>query len=210
MLSVLVLLTGLTVWFRPAARERRRIGATKMYKAADLPEVTVGRLIGTARAIDGKTITSPVSGKPCLVYSVIVSANVTRKDVEVIFEETVGVRFALEDDTGSVIVEPERANCTLGRERQPMKMFPTLSDLSASQRELLARHGTSHPRQNIYRWQEGIVEAGETIAVVGFGQRGPDGVMTMSSSPRLPLTISDHRATTKTNAPEIPDARVVK
>jgi len=211
LLSLMVLMTGLVLWFRPRLRERRRIGATKLYKADDLPEVTIGRLIGTAKAIDGKTATSPVTGKSCLVYSVTVTAIAHgTRSTTVIAEETAGVKFALEDDTGTVIVDPERATCDLDPERHPLRLFAGWHDLAEIEVAFLTRNGVSVSSYTDFKFREGIVAVGETISVVGFGQRGADGVMTLSSSPHLPLTISDNRATTKATAPEIPDARVVK
>jgi hypothetical protein len=105
--------------------------------------------------------------------------------------ETGGVPFVVEDETGVAIVDPAGA---LGAfeldDRSSWFAGP-----SERHKAFAARFAMEDSLGLSYH--EGIVSIGETVAVVGFGQR-TGGRLRMSSSPKLPLVICDNHATTRT------------
>jgi hypothetical protein len=177
-------------------KQQREIRGTTHYTVADLPEVTIGRIIGVARPLDGKTVIAPLSGRICLAYFVRVSDKTygdgqhQQPDLE-LAAESGGTPFLLEDETGTAIIDPDGARCVLAIDDK----MGTTGDTNDRQRAFLERYAAHDLTHDWIRWYEGIVSAGERIAVVGYGTRG-DGRLRMSSSPHLPLVICDHLATT--------------
>ena len=177
-------------------KQQREIRGTTHYTVADLPEVTIGRIVGVARPLDGKTVTAPLSGRTCLAYYVRVSDKTAGpgrnpSDLE-LATESGGTPFLLEDETGTAIIDPDGARCVLATDD---KMW-SIGDANHRQRAFLERYAANDLAQDWIRWYEGIVSVDERIAVVGYGARS-DGRLRMSSSPHLPLVICDHLATTK-------------
>jgi hypothetical protein len=178
-------------------KQQREIRGTTHYTVAELPEVTIGRLVGVARPLDGTTVTAPLSGRACLAYFVRVSdksyghTGTQRADVE-LAAESGGTPFLLEDETGTALIDPAGAHCVLAIDDK----MSSAGDANDRQRAFLARYASTELAPDWIRWYEGIVSAGERIAVVGYGMRA-DGRLRMSSSPHLPLVICDHLATTK-------------
>lgn len=177
-------------------KQQREIRGTPHHTVAELPEVTIGRLVGLAKPIDGKTVTAPLSGRTCLAYFVRVSDQTPgtggdESDLE-LAAESGGAPFLLEDDTGTAIIDPEGARCVLTIDDKAS----TSGKTTHNQRAFLKRYAAKDLAHDWIRWYEGIVSVDERIAVVGYGIR-TDGRLRMSSSPHLPLVICDHVATTK-------------
>lgn len=196
-------------------KELRDIRGTRHYTVAALPEVTVGRIVGVAKPLAGPggsgVTEAALSGRPCLAYVAKVRGAVGAVGLgladggmmaatgvahggtktEDIIAETGGLPFLVEDETGVAIVDPTGAHGAFEID-DTSSWFegPTERD-----RAFLARYAM-HDKLGL-AFHEGIVSVGETVAVVGFGQR-VNGQLRMSSSPRLPLVICDNHATVKT------------
>lgn len=177
-------------------KQQREIRGTTHYTVAELPEVTIGRVVGVARPLDATTVIAPLSGRACLAYFVRVSDKTHggrggQADLE-LAAESGGTPFLLEDETGTAIIDPDGAHCVLAIDDK----VGSGGDPTDRQRAFLARYAATDLAHDWIRWYEGIVSPGERIAVVGYGVRN-DGRLRMSSSPHLPLVICDHVATTK-------------
>ena len=161
--------------------------------------MTIGRIVGVARAIDDRTVEAPISGRPCLAYFVLATADDPRNDgfssnspeTLTLVEESNGIPFEVVDATGAAIVEPDGATCALDKDHKSWEM--TSLEAEPRHRAFLERIGVTGRSYTGIRCREGIVSLGEKIAVVGFGQRS-DGRLRMSSSPHFPLVICDHAA----------------
>jgi len=185
-------------------KQLREIRGTPHYAIAELPEVTIGRIVGVAKPLDGKTAEAALSGRTCLAYMAkAVGSTGSSLGVEVatnfhgssnkldIAVDVGGVPFLVEDDTGVAIVDPAGARGALGVDEKSTWWKGPLE----RQEAFLARFGVNPGSWSVDCY-EGIVSIGEKIAVVGFGQR-VDGRLRMSSSPKLPLVICDNLATLK-------------
>ena len=181
-------------------KQLREIRGTEHYAIADLPEVTIGRIVGVAKPLDGNTAEAALSGRTCLAYVAkargwsgesglgagMLSGGRDNIDIAV---EVGGVPFLVEDDTGVAIVDPAGARGALGIDEKSSWWNGPLE----RQRAFLARFGVNPDAWTVDCY-EGIVSIGERVAIVGFGQR-VDGQLRMSSSPKLPLVICDNLAT---------------
>ncbi|MCX5740970.1 MAG: hypothetical protein NT062_00560 [Proteobacteria bacterium] len=171
---------GGAIWY-VLTKERRAAAKVPRFTVADLPPVTVGRLVGIARAVTG-TVPAPLSTRPCLFYRVRVTSDSGKVEVA---DGTGGVTFELDDGTGVATVEIDGATAVLasrklGRDERPGAAAYLTRLQSQDQRTILS-------------FYEGLVADGARIAVVGFGNRDATGRLVMSSSPHLPLAIVDLR-----------------
>jgi hypothetical protein len=192
-------------WFWFLDKQLREVRATPHFTIAALPEVTVGRLVGLASPLDGKTIEAPFTGAPCLAYFAKIrgTARVEMIGGQIGFPggshdpgdsdlvvDNGGVPFVLEDLTGSATIDTDNAICALDVDFEKYKVT---SKLTPRQRAYAERARVMDV--GVLHFYEAIVAPGEKIAVVGFGQR-VDGHLRMSSSPHLRLVICDNTATT--------------
>ena len=120
-----------------------------------------------------------------------------------------GLPFLIDDGTGRALIEPTDAHVSLVAD-VTLGDDVNLADPSDRARMFLARHGVSSGIKRL-RFEEGIIEPGEVVAVAGAGMRepDPDGAASMtgyrdlpatrlrlSATPRAPLYISDRPGTT--------------
>ncbi len=168
------------------------------YSVAELPEVTIGRIVGVARAIDGRTIEAPISGRPCLAHFVFATSSgpggYGDSDPITLAEESNGIPFEVVDASGAAIVDPDGATCALEKDHRSWQFSGRESD--PRHRAFLERIGVAGRSYAGIQCREGIVSLGEKIAVIGFGQR-TGGRLRMSSSPHFPLVICDNPAVAK-------------
>jgi hypothetical protein len=194
-------------WYRNAPRRiRRHLGAAKRYRIGELPEDTVGRIVGRVEPT-GPMLRAPLTGRACVFYQVKVSG-----DTGTIITEREGVAFRIVDETGAAIVDPRAAEVAVVFDHEARTDIFTAP--TAEQSALLARHGERSERWSGIRslaFSEGVLEPGEDVAILGAGVREPDlharpesgyreelpTRLRLTSSPRYPLRISDHRTTTR-------------
>lgn len=195
-------------YFSKPQRIKRAIAAAQRWRIAELPDSTIGRIIGAAKPI-GEPLTSPLGGRACIYYLAEVLTG--GKHPKVIIREERSISCFLEDDSGRAIVDVEGAELVLSEDATTSS--GTFDDATAVEAAFLARHGQRATgaffnRSLIYR--ERTISIGETIAVVGAGVREPDpdappseayrGAPAMrlrlASTPRWKLRISDHPSTT--------------
>lgn len=185
---------------------RRALPEARWSLIADLPENTFGRVTGRVRAL-GETTQAPLSGRPCVCY--VAWVETTGRPRTLILSERRGVPFVIEDETGRAIVDPTDARITLHFDHESSTI--AAASATPAQDALLARHGqtsTGILGLKPMCFREGIVEVGETIAVLGAGIRERDAERTglagyrdeptllrFTSSPREPLVISDDPST---------------
>lgn len=174
----------------PVQREEYRV---RQWPIARLPDGERGRMVGTARDLRG-TLTAPLSGRACLYYMVVVKS-VEPSGARDLFTESKGIAFALEDTSGSAIVDPARASVVLAFDYRDEVSLPDLP--SPAQRALLLRNGHSPDRSDQLRFVEAVLSIGERTTVVGTGFRRPDIASAMeldyrsAPPPRLQLAASD-------------------
>jgi hypothetical protein len=212
------LVAGLAVvWFfawyySGQQRVKRQLRAARAWKIGELPESTLGRVIGKAEALEGVMI-GPLSGRTCLCYVAKVEQRSTDSGYwRTIIEESRGVTFRLVDDTGHAIVDPTNAKVALTFDNSGWSGIS--QDATELEAAFLAKHGHGSEAlvfNESLRYHEAVISLGETVAVLGSGVREfdpaalpPEGYRSppptrirLTSSARYPLIISDIPETTQ-------------
>lgn len=188
-------------YYSSASRHLRALRRKEIWPIGELPDGTVGRMIGTVRAA-GATLKAPVTGRACVCYHLTVSTNT--EDAHTIISDQQGVPFVLEDDSGRALVDPEGA--ALERYRAHDDDASTTRGATKQQLDLLEAYGQKDLGLEVpLRFREEIVEIGEDICVAGAGVRDadPDAVpaegyrtapatrLRIASSPRFQILITD-------------------
>jgi hypothetical protein len=89
--------------------------------------------------------------------------------------EVKGIPFVLDDGSGRAIVDPSGARVAVDIDMTTRS--GTFDDATPVEEEFLSRHGlrsTGWVFNKSLRYREGVIEIGETIAVMGQGVREPD------------------------------------
>lgn len=195
-------------YFSKNERTKRQIAAAQRWKIAELPESTLGRIVGAAKPL-GEALTSPLGGRPCIYYLAIVTTG--GKHPKEVAREERSVPCLVEDDSGRAIVDVAGAELVLGEDS--VTTSGTFDDATETELAFLRKYnlsptGTVFNKALVYR--ESTISVDETIAIVGAGVREPDPDAPPSDAyrgapaMRLRLTstrywrlrISDHHSTT--------------
>ena len=209
-LGVVGLASG-ACWYHAEPRQvRRALRRATSHCVAALPENTVGRVSGTV-AVIGEPIKAPLSGRACVYYHVKVSKfDIDGRGRSRSLTESQGVAFVLADETGRAIVEPAYAKVAIVHDHE--HSTDAFTPPTPEEAALLERHGRRAEGLlgiRSYVFEEGVIEPGERVAVLGAGVREPDpdaqpdsayrGVqptrLRLTSSAHYPLLISDDPAT---------------
>jgi hypothetical protein len=206
-------------FFFPGAAVRRAMKRPASFSITDFPRDRIGKIAGPVRSIDDADVAAPIPDRRCVAYHIRVTMTAT-DDVGwyPIISTSVGVPFAIEDDSGMAHVFPDGANWDLDNE------FDSLRGANEQQAEmtqaLLLAHGIGFlawrdtrqlrmvddrgaPRR--VRVVIGLLEVGEFAAVAGRGIReplldhrreagyrqGPSSVLMFRAHRRAPLYISN-------------------
>ncbi len=171
---LLVGVAGGLIWYLGKRQAlMRRLKQAKPWSIGELPEDTLGKIVGHARPV-AETLTAPISGRSCVFYEVSVVQD-HGKSSSTIIHELQGVPFYLEDGTGRAIVDPRGAEVVL--EQDFSTSSGTLDDATPVETAFLQRHG-KEPKGWVFnkslRYRESIIGIGESVAVLGAGVREPD------------------------------------
>jgi hypothetical protein len=157
-----------------ARRHRRLLRGARVFRAADMPENTFGKLVGRARPVGKKVLEAPVSRRLCLYYEVTIHALSGRTPFTQLGGEQQGGPFMLEDDSGRALVDPTNAFMSTAIDfttRSSLKLF---SEPAGALLERLGLAGKRVPGADALRFDESMIEIDERIAVFGGGVREPD------------------------------------
>jgi hypothetical protein len=164
----------------------------------------------------GEPLSSPLTGRTCAYYEILVEEYHSGTDDdgywETMIQESQGQDFVIEDDTGTAIVNPIGAQVALTVDSRTKS--GTFDAPTEQERNYLNSHGQEGEGwwgfNKSLRYREGILEAGEAVAVLGRGVKepDPDGVeqargyrsappmrLRMRGSQKGPLLISDDTST---------------
>ena len=213
MLAIVIVLI-LAFAFSKSARLKRKLRAAKAWAIGDLPEDTLGRVVGQARPL-ANTLQGPLTGRACVYYVATVEeqrSNGRSSYWKTIITESQGVPFLLEDPTGRAVVDPTSAEVALDFDGKSSS--GTFHDANQIQEAFLTKYGKTSSGwvfNKSLRYREAMIEVGETIAVLGQGVREPDPnappedayrgaprtQLRLTSSAQFPLVISDDPTTTQ-------------
>jgi hypothetical protein len=185
-------------WFSGDQVRRRAIARAPRRRIRDLRDEEVARVVGTAGVENA--LRAPISGRPCAYFRVVVEEQVQRggrRHWTKILDEQDGVDFLLEDGTGEALVVTARAEAVLEQDRS--QRSGVLRDASADLEAFLRKRGQSSEGflfNRTLRYREGVVEAGERVAVVGIARRTSKGRVRLTAPPNGALLLSDEAALT--------------
>jgi hypothetical protein len=150
---------GIASWYRSGtARLRSALREAKHVSIADAPEGAVVRLDG--RVVEGVEA---------------FEAGSTPDSWRELAREARGVPFAIEDGTGSALVDPDGARVDVDLDRTSTS--GSFEDPTAAQAAFLERRRvklTGWSSNRTLRYREGVFEIGEPIAVMCQPMREPD------------------------------------
>ena len=218
MWAVIVLAFGgiaIASWYWSAPqRVKRQLRTARPWPIGELPENTIGKVIGAAQALD-HVLNGPLTGRRCVYYIAKVEQlhSTGRSSYwRTLVTESEGVTFALVDETGRAIVDPTAAKMALAFDGRTSS--GTFDDATPVEEAFLSKYGLRSKGwvfNKSIRYREAVIEVGETIAVLGAGVREPDPTATppegyrsapptrlrLTSSSSYPLVISDDPSTTR-------------
>lgn len=163
------------VW-NEKARIRRELRNAYRVDIADLDEGRTGRVVG--RVGEGQTLQAPFTGRSCVFYEATVEelrSSGKSSSWRQVVREAVGVPFVIDDGTGRAVIDPNGARVAVDLDMTTRS--GTFDDATPVEEQFLTRHGlrsTGWVFNKSLRYREGVIEVGETIAVMGQGVREPD------------------------------------
>lgn len=193
------------------ARLRRMLRNAPRITIREFRDGGVGKIVGVLEYHDAPLI-APLSQRACAYFLVEVKeqrGSGNNHYWHTIVSDTGRVRFRVRDATGYAIIDPAHAHLVVVKDCHSRS--GTFDDPTPAEAHFLARYGqqgTGWVFNKTLSYREGILEAGEQVAVLGFGLREPDpeppgrddqrGYRTgpptrllMSGGQKMPLTISD-------------------
>lgn len=182
-------------------RVKEALRATIRTSIAKAPEGVPVKIFGRARSA-GHILRAPMSGRPCLVYDVHVER--CRRDIWVTEQrERDACELIVEDATGKAIVRVTESELQLDMDASASASV--LEPPSGPYKEYLEAIGGGFGHEPV-RVSEGVIEEGESIAVLGIGHwerdsepvpdrapgyRGQVRRLVLEDHPQLKLRISD-------------------
>lgn len=171
---------ALALWyFGEAQRTKRALRAAKSVRIADAPEGSLVKISGQVKLGD-RTLTSPIGQRPCAVFQVTVeelrSSGKSSSWVTLVDDRDF-VEFHLEDGTGVARVVP-MPPLDLAIEKDVHVRTGSFDEPEPHLVDYL--HARGYATEGWFginkklRWREGVIEAGEEIAVLGACRRELD------------------------------------
>ncbi len=201
---------GAAIYFSQDARLKRTLRDAPRRDIANVSEREPSKIVGTLAYL-GEPLISPLTGRTCAYYEIHVEQYRSDSDNDgywrTIIRESRGQDFMLEDETGHAIINPVGAQLALTIDSHTKS--GSFDDPTDRERNYLISHGQEGKGwvfNKEIRYREGILEANESVAVLGRGVREPDpkGVdqaggyrsappmrLRMRRSQNVPLLISD-------------------
>ncbi len=159
------------------ARTEQSLRLSKRRPIASFSEAEPSKIVGTLAYVSAPLI-SPLTGRRCAYYEVLVEEYDGRGasgDWSTLIHETKGQSFALEDESGRAIVDPQYCHTAIVVDSHTKS--GTFNDPTQVERAYLESHGRDGQGwvfNKTLRYKEGILEAGEELAVLGRGTKEPD------------------------------------
>ncbi len=196
-----------------SARTKRALRDTPRRTIGDFSEREPGKVVGTLSYL-GEPLRSPLTGRTCAYYEIHVEeyrSSGKSGTWYTMIKESQGQDFSLEDQSGYAIVNPVGASLAITVDSHTRSgSFDDPTDLERSFLNAHGRDGKAWVFNKKVRYKEGVLEAGESVAVLGRGTKEPDpsGVhkqagyrdappmrLRLGRSAKLPLMISDDVST---------------
>jgi len=159
-----------------AARIRRALRNTGKSEVESAPEGQVIKLIGTLSCA-GEPLRAPLSERPCSAYEVLVRTE--GKSAHRVVRDAAHADFWLNDGTGTALVRMKDAKVSIHQDTH--RRSGTFNKATPELEAFLRKHGKTSidtafgaSFNRPLRYEEGVLAAGETVAVVGYATREAD------------------------------------
>ncbi len=181
-LLMVVVFLGYLVYhffFTRTAIIKRRIRKAPRFSVQDFPEGEFGKIVGRLAYL-GEPLTAPLTQRRCAQYRVVVEerrSSGRSSHWASIIEEEDGRDFIVKDETGEALVRMRGAQVAVTKDARFRS--GTFSDTITPELEsFLAEHGRESTGflgfEKSLRYEEGVLEEGEEVAVCGVGRREED------------------------------------
>jgi hypothetical protein len=176
------LLGGSLVWrllFSRAAAARRALKAVPRVTVAGAPDGRLVKLVGTLRYAEHPLLMAPISERGCALYRVVIREQ-KRSGGRGVWETVIDASdcqrsFWLEDHSGRALIKPVLTQVALVLDAH--QQTGVFKDPTPELEAFLLEHG-----QETQGWlfnrnlkvEEGILEQGEQVAVMGLARWEPD------------------------------------
>lgn len=158
-------------WLSPYQQTLRALRSVPRVSVSDATEGSLVRIVGTLRA-GPRTLEAPLSGRLCACFRVEVDVRVSTgksSSWRNIIREEDGADFVVEDPSGRALVKGGTVETAIVLD-QHLKSG-TFDDATPELEAYLARHGHKSTDflgfNKAIRYREGVLEPGETVAVLG-------------------------------------------
>jgi len=184
-LAVLAILGFLAYLFSGDQVTRRALQKVPRRRIGDLRDDEEARVIGVVGV--EAPIRAPISGRRCAYYRVVVEEQYEtdgHRTWRNILDVQDGVDFLVKDETGEALVKTTRVEAVLEKDRSKSSGF--LHDATPELEAFLKEHGRSSEGlvfNRTLRYREGVVEAGERVAVAGLVRRRTEKVRPVLVAP---------------------------
>ncbi len=201
---VVIAIIVLALFFNEDARVKRALRKAPVMSIGDFKNASEVRLVGKVMLLE--EFTSPLSKRPCAHYHIKIeqrrSAGKSSHWVTII-DDTKNVDFIIDDGTGRAVVET--GQCQVAVVKDAHARSGTFNDATPELKELLQQFGESSAGflgfNKTLRYREGVIEAGEMVAVFGKGQwikdSGGKRQLVIGKPAETMVLISDDPSTTK-------------
>jgi hypothetical protein len=157
--------------FSDSARARRQLRRHKAVAIKDAPEAALVKIVGTVSTI-GEPLEAPLSGQPCAAWMVSIEEIGSEGGLRTVLEDVECRPFYIDDGTGKALVRPSapRLSLVLVTVLQSQTHAETAERLQDYLENRAREKAPFHTFQRPLQAREGIVEAGELVAVIGVGR----------------------------------------
>lgn len=191
--AAIIILPGLLFYFLTYLRFTHRIQRAPGYLIKDLP--SHGRVIVTGSA-ERNNLISPLTKKDCVYFNSYVQEfryiGVGDDPAQVtVYKNTSKNPLVISDETGSVQVDPNKANIILGTDFQDRVIADTNLEIRSKLIELGLETTDSQGKKKSFWVHEEYISAGEPICIVGEARK-VDGQNIITHSWNHRLIISDY------------------
>jgi hypothetical protein len=203
----LVAVNAVASHFRKDARALRAFRKMPQRFVTEFSERESAKLVGKVSYV-GEPLRSPLTGRECAAYSIVIQSCFEESPEGIrrwstVIRESSGQEFSIDDGTGHAIVDPTHAE--FGLVTTSVTESGGSNAPTESEARFLAKHQRSGGGFHKIRYMEGILRAGDTVAVLARGTTEPDPEgasrqagyreappmrVRMSGSPKSPLVLS--------------------
>lgn len=204
-IGIIALVIFLTSYFSKKAIIKRKLKKSEHLRIADFSSGEVAKITGRVEPVD-EPLKAPLSGRMCAYYYVHVEQKVSSGKSsrwKTIIEEEKGSKFLINDGSSLAFINDKRIKSYIVQDRNFSSGF--MRNASENLEAYLKSKGKSSENflgmNKTLRYNEGVLEEGEEIAVWGYGKREEAAfldlpahlgeILTISSAEGEPVHLSD-------------------